>query len=361
MAAKLGQKKKGQKVKKPVQPVNDIEKDSNVVLTKTPEEVNVKRDKAKGAEKSNTGFFAFFRKFDTIAMSCFIAIILAGVVVIGAYVNTMYINSPWDSPVAVDGDKVKVEYVGSYGNYYDKEGAVIFDTNMESVNDSDCIKGISYVDKNKFEYLEFEVGGTTVIKGFSDAVIGDEINWTSRVKIDPADGYGDATKYAFSTTNTFNIGGTMSLEDFNDYASVSLKASDFTNGKQTVTMPIGLDAVVASASNGNVTYSYIVSDLNELKTSGELKDTKVDENVQFKVTEVIGTTFTVEYDVDNTLRMYKCIVNHGGAETEVLVNDFDQKDTFKYKILDGSDNEEQKGEYLYFYIKIIDINGYAGA
>ena len=40
MAAKLGQKKKGQKVKKPVQPVNDIEKDSNVVLTKTPEEVN---------------------------------------------------------------------------------------------------------------------------------------------------------------------------------------------------------------------------------------------------------------------------------------------------------------------------------
>ena len=51
MAAKLGQKKKGQKVKKPVQPVNDIEKDSNVVLTKTPEEVNVKREKAKAAEK----------------------------------------------------------------------------------------------------------------------------------------------------------------------------------------------------------------------------------------------------------------------------------------------------------------------
>ena len=352
MAAKLGQKKKGQKVKKPVQPVNDIEKDSNVVLTKTPEEVNVKREKAKVAEKKETGFFAFLRKFDPIALSCFIAILLAGVVVIGAYVNATYINPEWDSPVAVDGDSVEVRYVGSYGGYYYEDGAVIFDTNVESVNDGESyLKSLTYTNKTKFDLLEFEVGGDDVLMGFSDAVVGKLINWTANAKIAPADGYGVSEKFALSAF-TIPMTGQMSLADFNTYTSSNLKASDLTVPK-TVTMPLGLDAEVNLGPNDTVTYRYVDVEAGE-------KTAKIDSNTKYTVSDVTSSGFKVTYKTEGA-REFKAVGVVDGSEQVIYINDFDKKGTFKWKVgaVDNKGMEEQKGETLYFWIEIVDINDYA--
>ena len=357
MAAKLGQKKKGQTPKK-VQPVNDVENDSNVVLTKTPVEVNTKREKAKNAEKKG-GFVAFLRKFDPIALSCFIAIILAGVVVLGAYVNSTYINPEWDSPVAVDGDTVEVRYVGSYGGYYWQDGAVIFDTNVEYVNNSsEYIKSPSYTNKTKFDLLEFDVGGDKVLAGFGDAVIGKLINWEANAKIAPEDGYGVSEKTAWNNVQTYKISGTMSLEDFNAYASTNLKSSDLDNEKE-VEMPNGLTAVVNRAGVSDVTYRYV-----GLVAGTDVHTTKLDSNVKFTVTTVDVTNgeFTLTYDAGST-RMYKVPVQVEGGYGEkiVYVDDFDKKDTFMMKAgaADNADMEEQKGEILYFWIEIVDINDYA--
>ena len=352
MAAKLGQKKKGQKVKKPVQPVNDIEKDSNVVLTKTPEEVNVKREKAKVAEKKETGFFAFLRKFDPIALSCFIAILLAGVVVIGAYVNATYINPEWDSPVAVDGDSVEVRYVGSYGGYYYEDGAVIFDTNVESVNDGESyLKSLTYTNKTKFDLLEFEVGGDDVLMGFSDAVVGKLINWTANAKIAPADGYGVSEKFALSAF-TIPMTGQMSLADFNTYTSSNLKASDLTVPK-IVTMPLGLDAEVNLGPNDTVTYRYVDVEAGE-------KTAKIDSNTKYTVSDVTSSGFKVTYKTEGA-REFKAVGVVDGSEQVIYINDFDKKGTFKWKVgaVDNKGMEEQKGETLYFWIEIVDINDYA--
>ena len=351
MAAKLGQKKKGQKPKA-VAPVKDIEKDSNIVLTKAPEEVNVKREKAKNSEKG--GVFAFFRKFDPIALTCFIAIMLAGVVVIGAYVNAMYINPDWESPVAVDGDTVKVEYVGSYGAYYDKTGAVIFDTNVKSVNDnSDYTKSPFYTNKTQFSLLEFEIGSDKVVQGFSDAVIGKKIGDVVRVKIAPADGYGVAEKKNFSNAVTLNLGGSMTLDAFNEYASTSLKMSDLTNGK-TVTMPNGLTAVINPDGGSGITYQYV-----GVVVSNDVRTMEVDSNVKFKVTSVSGNQFTITYE-EPTERLFKAVMQDGTGEKIVYVDNFDNAEVYKYKSSEGN-NSEQKGEYLYFWIKIVDVNGYDGA
>ena len=355
MAAKLGQKKKGQKVKKPVQPVNDIEKDSNVVLTKTPEEVNVKREKAKAAEKKETGFFAFLRKFDPIALSCFIAILLAGVVVIGAYVNATYINPGWESPVAVDGDSVEVRYVGSYGGYYWEEGAVIFDTNVKDVNDDNVkyAKSLSYVNKTKFDLLKFEVGGDDVLMGFSDAVVGKLINWTANAKIAPADGYGVSEKFALSAF-TIPMTGQMSLADFNTYTSSNLKASDLTVPK-IVTMPLGLDAEVNLGPNDTVTYRYVDVEAGE-------KTAKIDSNTKYTISDVTSSGFKVTYKTEGA-REFKAVGVVDGSEQVIYIDDFDDEDVFKWKVgaVDNKGMEEQKGETLYFWIEIVDINDYADA
>ena len=352
MAAKLGQKKKGQTPKKKVVPVNDVAKDDNIVQAKAPE-VNVKRDNAKNAEKKG-GFFAFLRRFDPIALSCFIAIILAGVVVIGAYVNATYINPEWESPVAVDGDSVEVRYVGSYGGYYWEEGAVIFDTNVESVNNSSAyIKSPSYTNKTKFDLLKFTVGGDDVLAGFSDAVVGKLIDWTATTVIPADEGYGVAEKHAYDGFFVFKINGTMSLADFNKYASTNLKDSDLDNPKE-VEMPNGLTAVINRAGVSDITYTYV--DL----VDGATGTTKLDSNVTYAISDIDSTAGTFKLTYTCGERIYEVAMPSGNGEAIVYVDDFDSKGTFKWKAgaVGNAGHEEQKGEKLYFWIEIVDINDY---
>ncbi|MGN1045390.1 MAG: FKBP-type peptidyl-prolyl cis-trans isomerase [Candidatus Methanomethylophilaceae archaeon] len=360
MAAKKGQKKKGQADgAKAVEPVDDVEKDTDVVLTKASGDAGSKREKAKNRDRNGSGFIAFCRKADPIAMSCFVVIMLACVVILGSYVNAMYINPQWDSPVAVEGDTVKVEYVGSYNTYYDRDGAVIFDTNVKSVNDgSEYLKSPSYTNKTSFSYLSFKVGDGTVLPGFSDAVVGKLINWTALVAIPADEGYGLAEKYDFELTQDFKFTGTMTLEAFNTLASTSLKASDLTVGYE-VTMPNGLTAIVNKSGIDSVTYQYVYSEVEELKNNETVKVTKIDDNVSIKVTAINGSEFTIQYIFSSANKMYETVIPYEDAEKIVFVDNFTDGQ-YKYKIADGSSNQEQKGEVLYFWIKIVDINGYAG-
>ena len=360
MAAKKGQKKKGQaRSTKTVKPVDDVEKDTDVVLTKASEDVSSKREKAKNQDKNASGFIAFCRKADPIAMSCFVVIMLACVVILGSYVNAMYINPEWNSPVAVEGDTVKVEYVGSYNGYYDADGAVIFDTNVKSVNDgSEYLKSPSYTNKTSFKYLSFKVGGDDVLPGFSEAVVGKLINWTAKVAIPASEGYGVADKDDFTLSQTFNLSGTMSLEEFNKYASTSIKMSNLTT-PYAVTMPNGLTAIVKNAGTSDVTYEYVPGELTKLKDDATETVTKIDDNVSIKVTAIGTDDFTVEYIFSSEDKMYKASMVVDGVEKMIFVDNF-TAGQYQYKVADGSDYQEQKGETLYFWIKIVDINGYAG-
>lgn len=363
MVANKGHKKgRGQADKASVAPVDNVDADIEVQLSGTSESVDDKREKVRKSERKTSGFMAFVRKADPIAMTCFVAIMLASIVVLGGYVNANYINPEWNSPVAVNGDTVKVEYVGSYGNYYDKEGAVIFDTNVKSVNDGDeYFKSPSYKDKDKFESLSFTVGGTDVLKQFGDAVIGKLINWEARVAISPENGYGTAVMYKLPSLKvTLNMSGEMLLADFNEYTGSNFSKTDLANS-QVTTMPNGLLAEVnlSGHHNNSVTYTYVNVDASD---TSKLFDMETDDNVQFKVLEKNDTTFLVEYVPVNNSKMFRAInCDENGAEQLICIDDMDGDGEYEYKNVttSNSNNEEQKGEVLYFWMKIVDINDYA--
>ena len=80
------------------------------------------------------------------------------------------------------GSKVKVHYAGTFsdGSEFDNS-------------------------RTRGEAMEFEVGGTDLITGFSNAVVGMEAGETKTVTIEPDDAYGDVIKEAFQTTTKDNF------------------------------------------------------------------------------------------------------------------------------------------------------------
>jgi hypothetical protein len=153
--------------------------------------------------------------------------------------------------------------------------------------------------------------------------------------------------------------GQMSLADFNTYTSSNLKASDLSDSSKIVTMPLGLDAKVDLGLNDTVTYRYV-----DVAVTAEDKTTKIDPNMKYAITGVAsdGLSFTVEYKTEGA-REFKAVGAVGGSEQVIYIDDFDQKNTFKWKVgaVDNNGKEEQKGETLYFWIEIVDINDYADA
>jgi hypothetical protein len=124
-------------------------------------------------------------------------------------------------------------------------------------------------------------------------------------------------------------------------------------------MPLGLDAKVDRGLNGTVTYTYV-----DVAVTTEDKTTKIDPNMKYAITGVAsdGLSFTVEYKTEGA-REFKAVGAVGGSEQVIYIDDFDQKNTFKWKVgaVDNKGMEEQKGETLYFWIEIVDINDYADA
>lgn len=74
---------------------------------------------------------------DPIIKVSFVVFMLACVIVLG---STVYDKTLADhtSAAAEYGDKVIVDYVGSYYVYYEEDGAVIFDTTLKSVGGQQC-------------------------------------------------------------------------------------------------------------------------------------------------------------------------------------------------------------------------------
>jgi len=82
----------------------------------------------------------------------------------------------------VKGSKVKVHYTGTFSDGSEFDNSRLRD-----------------------EVMEFEVGGTNLITGFSNAVEGMSAGETKTVTITPEEAYGDVIKEAFQTTTRDNF------------------------------------------------------------------------------------------------------------------------------------------------------------
>lgn len=343
MAAKnknKGTKAKNPQVKADSEPV-DVDMDVKIE-TKDSKDVVASREKAKG--KKSSGFMNYVRKSDPIILTCCVVLILAFAVVIGAYVNANFISPESDDRVVANGDKVEVEYVGSYFAFYDEEGAVIFDTNVKSAaTNSEYAKSPTFKG-GKYDPLVFTVGGSDVLKMFGDAVIGKKIGESVEVAIPADKGYGTADVKDFNTTVTISMANSMTLAEFNEFVDKSYDSDDLKG--ETVSTPFGLSVyAVYDEITGLVNYQYF----NVEKTT-EAKELTCDADVKFTIDYEKGeTTFKVNYEFSENNGMFLAIDNNG------FIFVTQDGDGYKYKVgsEDNANQEEQKGETLYFYIKVV--------
>lgn len=347
------------------------QKKQKVVAAEKTDKTKQSREKAKSR---NSGFVAFLKKADPIALTCFVVILLASAVVIGSFVKSEYFDDE-SSGTATSGSKVEVDYVGYYfpGNDWTvkipdyTEGGVIFDTSISGVGeDEDLIFSGAYTVKEEYNALSFTVGGGTVLKAFGDACAGHRVGDVVYVAI-PASNITDSSDIRQSygkvdrVENVANemivkMNGEMSLETFNRLCETSYTADSFPNGETVKSFIKDVDFVV-SYDGEMVNYAFISVADNESAemTVGTL----------IKISEASATSFKLSYRYTANA-VVRGITTAGDTVTSAFIEHVSGADNISYYLDDFSDvstdssgstgNPEAKGETMYFYIKIVSIS-----
>ena len=320
-----------------------------------PSKKNEKQSREKAKSKKQNGFVAYLKKADPIAMACFIAIILASVVVIGSYINSEYFTSE-SSGTATKGSVVEVDYAGSYLGYYDDAGAVIFDTSMESVGtDESLIFSANWKAKESYSPLTFTVGKTSgegaVLTAFGDACAGHKAGDVVRVKVEPAgpfpESYGTLERIEHATmTVTLDRNGEMDLDAFNDLCGKTYTKSSFPVA--TVTPIEGFDF---SASYDSVTEKVLYTFVTV--TAG---DAKLSSGAEVTVSDVTASSFSITYKAAGNAVLKGIVNDDDGNMQSVYLEHISGEDKFTYWVSDNTSNAEMEGETMYFYIKIRSIS-----
>lgn len=282
---------------------------------------------------------------DPIFTICLAIFLIAAVVAVGAFIANEYF--PDNSETASTGDKVTVNYTGTYYDEYGKEHAVVFDTSYANIgNDSNIAKANDYTAKSSYSPLSFTVGGTTVLKAFGDSVIGHKVGDKYNVYLSESEGY-----YGHSTFGTLKKTGNVM------YMSTTMTKSEFTaaypnvpvaeNSQTTFTSDYGWDATAILTNNGK---SVLVSYAPEVKTYEVYKSGNT--VVNYKVTQIADGMITYDIDIQNptfvdstNIQMIKLDL---GVKTIYITSISGDEITYK----EGSERTNQP---LYFQIEIVKI------
>ncbi len=333
-------------------------KKAKVVAAEPDEKVQQSREKAK--KKKQNAFFAYLKKADPIALTCFIVILLASVVVIGSYINSEYIDVS-NGGSAASGSTVEVEYVGSYLGFYD-EGGVIFDTNIEGVQNNEAmVFSGAYTTKESFDYLSFTIGGGQVLKAFGDACTGYSAGDIVRVSIPASDitdssdirqSYGKVDrKENVDPFVTIPMHGTMSLDAYNRLCKTSYTADTFPT--PATASPIKDVDFIAS-------YDKVDDVVNYTFVGVTAKDAaEMTVGTPIKISDVTGDNFKLTYTFTaGKNSVLRGIDAQDGFLTVIFVEHLADAEKVSTYIDDFSDlseskgNPEPKGETMFFWIKI---------
>lgn len=320
-----------------------------------PAKKSEKQSREKAKAKKQNAVLAYMKKADPIAMTCFIVIILASAVVLGSYINSEYFTSD-SSATAAKGSTVEVDYVGSYLAYYNDSGAVIFDTNMEKVADeSTNIFSGSWSEKESYSALSFTIGGTSVLKAFGDACTGHKVGDVVKVSIpasdvtdssDPAQSYGILERIDNGSMEVvLDYSGTVSLKAFNEITGKSYTSSDFP----VTYSPIENVGFYALYNSGEDTVTYTFDKVTD-------QDTTLATGAEVTVTYVDANEFKLTYKTAGNSVLKGIVPNAEGDMQAVYFEHVSGESTFTYWVSDNSTNAEQKGETMYFYIKIRSVS-----
>jgi len=295
---------------------------------------------------------------DPIMMVCFVVFILTVCAISGASVYNNYVKA--DNTLAINGSTVSVDYIGTYYDFSGESNAVVFDTSYWSVaNNDNILKSNDFTLNSQSSYspLSFTVGGTTVLTGFGNAVIGHKVGDVIQVMIPSGQGYNAATtdiKVNLSSSFTMPTTETLTSAQFNSIYGFTLNG--FTEIEKSV---YGWPATASFNSTSNTVT------MNYHPTAGT-SYTVVDNDfgtVTLNVTSVSGS-ITYTYGISG----YK-VVSEQGAEKEIkmIMVDFGTQKYYITSVTDADNNGvaeaftyttvgERFNQDLYFEIKIVSIS-----
>jgi len=238
------------------------------------------------------------KKRDPILMVGTIVLALAFVVVISGYAYGEFIAE--DKSVAKYGDRVKVDYVGSYYDYYLNENgsvngdAVVFDTSKWSVADSDKYAfSYEFTKRAQSDYKPFNVtiGSGGALADFENILIGAKPGDTLRVAIPNA--YGTVSD---SNIKTWDVSGMefdrtqkMLIEEFRStFGLTTVQPGPYA----ALEHPYGWDCTAVVSNDG---YAYVTHNV------GATGSTHSPDTGGMEVTILAGSTaqkFAMEFNFD---------------------------------------------------------------
>ncbi len=293
------------------------------------------------------------KEHDPIFMICLALFVIAAIAVLGAFAADQL--SSHDDRVAAYGDSRTVDYTGSYYNYVNEDGALVFDTSYQSVaNDDNIAKSSDFTKRSSYSPLEVTVGSGSALALFENSIVGHKVGDVFKVKIPAGEGYVGADTTATANLSGYTVPTTQSMPSgaFKTLYGISLTAGVPTS----FTTVYGWDAIAVLASDSNTvtimnnpasgsTYTY--SPEGVAPESG-------DEKLKFKVTSVDTSNITCDLSFLNTTTVsgYTIQMEAFDFGTEKWYVEEVSPSTFTYKTsTSGTVNED-----LYFEIKLVSIS-----
>ena len=299
-----------------------------------------------GEEKSTK------KKRDPIFSVCFVIFVVAAVAVLGSFINSEYIQE--DTTKVAYGDKVVVNYTGSYYDYYDNENAVIFDTSFRSIGESADYKKANDFSKSSYSTFDVTVGSKKALELFELSLVGHKVGDEVRVMIPAGQGYNAEPRIGDLSDCSINLKQTYTATQFkNLYPDVKLNNStpvEFTTvyGWKALATTDNVDVIVTNNSTTfEGEYKYGGEDTG-LLVKGATYDS-ANETIDFKFELDTAKVHKVGGPVENiqTIQMIK--VNLNGVDT-YLTSYNTNTGVIQYK-----QTAENSNISLFFVIKIVSI------
>ena len=207
-------------------PVDDIEEQPVEAADINEASKSTNKGKAPADAKKKKGGRKFrLSSIDPIILASFSVFLVACLIVTGITIYDITAGET-STKAAEYGDSIEVYYTGSYFAYYDEEGAVIFDTDMEEVGEDNekYKKSYGYTTKEAYSTMQMTVGQGDLLDEFKNALIGHRPGDVVQVKI--VDGYGTLTegvnKFTVLKSDGYRIDKvqTMTVSDYKSFFGV---------------------------------------------------------------------------------------------------------------------------------------------
>ncbi len=287
------------------------------------------------------------KKRDPIFSVCFVVFVVACVGILGVYVDEHYLQS--DETKVAYGDKVTVDYTGTYYAFYGEANAVVFDTSIASVGNNDDIAKANSFSKSSYSTLSVTVGSNGALKGFENALVGHKIGDTFTVKIPAGEGYvAPAGSVHEDVSTTFAVPAVqeMTKAQFTDVYGSDVTLTAGTSVR--ITTAYGWTGLATFVSSTNMVV------VQNMPTSGETyqyigNDDSEYGKVSYKVNSISSDSISVTMSFSDT----KSVGNGNIAMLEINVDGNGiyvtgvGSGTYSYKTCEERDNID-----LYFEITI---------